>query len=295
MPVKRVFVSVTSDKSLDARRKSLKAAILAELRSRGFEPQLFWESGIAETLAWSFENVDRVMRQCVGAVVIGFPRWIEATEDTERGHVGEYNHYEGAVALTHRLPVLLLAEIGTEDRGIVWKGGGKHITYVPRDADDQWVRSPEFQKRLDSWKLEVTGRKDVFLGYCSQNKLLASHIENVLGRAGATVLNYAMDFRSGVSILEEIERARSTCSCGIFIFGENDPLEGKDGNAAPRDNVVFEAGYFMSSKGPNRCLIIRLDDAKMPADLGGAIYLQIKNSEVESIEKRLERFLEQNL
>jgi len=31
--------------------------------------------------------------------------------------------------------------------------------------------------------------------------------------------------------------------------------------------VVFEARYFMSSKGPERCLIITHGEAKMPADV----------------------------
>jgi hypothetical protein len=53
-----------------------------------------------------------------------------------------------------------------------------------------------------------------------------------------------MDFRAGRSILGEIENARAACSSGIFLFSEDDPLEGAPGGAAPRDNVVFEAGYF---------------------------------------------------
>lgn len=81
-----------------------------------------------------------------------------------------------------------------------------------------------------------------------------------------------------------------------LLFAENDPLKGSDGSAAPRDNVVFEAGYFMNSKGPNRCLIIRQGNAKMPADLGGAIYLHLESpGDITSIETRLTRFLNENL
>jgi predicted nucleotide-binding protein len=105
-----------------------------------------------------------------------------------------------------------------------------------------------------------------------------------------------MDFRAGVSILNEISEASARCSAGIFLFSENDPVEGKDAGAAPRDNVVFEAGYFMSSKGPDRCLIIRQGSAKMPADLGGSIYLHLKDAgDIASIEGRLARFLDENL
>ena len=51
----------------------------------------------------------------------------------------------------------------------------------------------------------------------------------------------------------------------------------------------------MNAKGPERCLIIREGNAKMPADLGGAIYLQLKTLDVAPIESALERFLTVNL
>jgi len=291
---RRIFVSVTSDPQLDERRKSLKAAIVEKLVQRNFVPQMFFEAGMAANLPWSFESVDRVMRKCIGAIVVGFPRWTVGGPDELR-LIGEYNHYEGAVAMSCRIPVLLLAESGVVNRGVVWNGAGRAITYVPENATPAWLETPAFKTRFDAWVREVENRHDVFLGYCSQNAGTAALIENRLTRAGARVLNYMMDFRAGVSILNEIENAAGRCSCGIFLFGNNDPMEGIDGGAAPRDNVVFEAGYFMNAKGPERCLIIRDGNAKMPADLGGAIYLQLKGSDVAPIESALERFLKDNL
>ena len=293
---KRVFISSTANKRLDERRRRLKTAILTKLRGAGYEPQEFWESGIPENLAWSFENVDRVMQKCVGAVVFGFPRWTISEPSYETRLVGEYNHYEGAVALTHGLPVLLLAEQGVENRGVVWTGGGKTITYVPEDADEAWVIEADFTKRFNAWLRELGARKDVFLGYCSKSAGTAAQIQLRLEKLGASVLNWAMDFRAGGSILSEIENARAACTCGVFLFSEDDPLEGTTGGAAPRDNVVFEAGYFMSSKGPERCLIVRHGEAKMPADVGGAIYVHLsKTADVSSIEGRLSDFLTRNL
>lgn len=293
---KRVFISATTNPRLDDRRRLLKAAVIGKVRQAGYEPQEFWESGIPENLAWSFESVDDVMRQCMGAVVFGFPRWTISGSSHETRLVGEFNHYEGAVALTHRLPVLLLKEEGVEDRGIVWTGGGKTITFVPENADEKWVDSPDFAKRFNGWLRELGARRDVFLGYCSKSAGTAAQIQLRLEKLGASVLNWAMDFRAGGSILSEIENARAACSCGVFLFSEDDPLEGTPGVAAPRDNVVFEAGYFMSSKGPERCLIIRHGDAKMPADVGGAIYLNLdKTADVSSLEGRLRDFIAKNL
>jgi hypothetical protein len=300
MPTRRVFVSASSNRNLDPRRAALKAAILQKVSAAGFEPQEFWESGMAENMAWSFENVNVVMKKCVGAIVIGFPRWQVSGAMPgampSSGLVGEYNHYEGAVAMSRNLPTFLLAENGVENRGIVWTGGGKPITFIPEIADASWVETNDFQKAFKAWVRDVNARKDIFLGYCSQNIGTAALIENRLTREGATVHNYMMDFRSGTSILNEIESAASCCSAGIFLFAENDPLEGMPGEAAPRDNVVFEAGYFMNSKGPERCLIIREGKAKMPADLGGAIYLHLNGpGDIASIESRLTRFLKENL
>jgi len=293
---RRVFISATSDPALDDRRRRLKAAFIQKIRDAGYTPQEFWEMGIAGDLPWTFDNVDQVMRQCVGAVIIGFPRWVMSGEDYTIRLVGEYHHYDGAVALTLGLPLLIIAEEGVEGRGIVWPGGGRAVARLPEDATETWLASSEFTTRFTSWHQALAARRDVFLGYCGKSAGTAAQIQLLLQKHGASVRNWAMDFRAGGSILDELERARATCSCGIFLFSEDDPLEGTGGCAAPRDNVVFEAGHFISSKGASRVLIIREGSAKMPADLGGSIYVPLsKAAGVAAIEGKLVQFLEENL
>jgi hypothetical protein len=299
MMKRRIFVSASANTNLDPRRRLLKAAVLEKVVQAGYEPQEFFQSGLPENLSWNFQNIDRVMRQCIGAVVLGFPRWtmrLDGRVLREARLVGDYNHYEGAVAVTLGLPVLLLKENGVEDRGIVWNGGGRAITYVPEDADDSWVESTEFSKRYGSWLNELGKRKDVFLGYCSRSGGTAAQIQLIFQNLGVSVLNWAIDFSPGPSIISQIADASAMCSCGVFLFSEDDPLEGLPGVAAPRDNVVFEAGYFMSLKGPERCLIIRYGNAKMPADVGGNVYVDLpKNADVRFIEGRLRDFISRNL
>jgi Predicted nucleotide-binding protein containing TIR-like domain len=290
---RRIFVSSISSLDPSDPRRALKDAILKKLRDAGFSPQEFMASGIPRNLAWNFETVDAVMRRCVGAIVIGFRRW----------HVGplidlasEYAHYEGAVAVIHGLPVFLLAESGVQNAGILSLAGGRVITTCPEDAGSEWADAPLFTERFEAWKQEVDGRSDIFLAFCSKSAGTAAEIQLLLEKYGAKVHRWNMDFRGGRSILEEIEKAGTTCSGGVFLFSEDDPLEGVADSAAPRDNVVFEAGYFVSAKGPDRSLIVRYGNAKMPADIGGTIYVQLaKEASVSTIEGQLGDFVTKNL
>jgi predicted nucleotide-binding protein len=106
-----------------------------------------------------------------------------------------------------------------------------------------------------------------------------------------------VDFSAGGNILDEIQRASSICSAGIFLFTQDDFLEEAHGDrASPRDNVVFEAGYFTQSKGRERVLIVREEGTKMPADVGGNIYLSLTDRRnIASIETQLRTFIEKRL
>ncbi len=83
---------------------------------------------------------------------------------------------------------------------------------------------------------------------------------------------------------------------GIFLFTKDDDLDLPDVSAAdrsaPRDNVVFEAGYFSGLKGKRNVLIVREVGSKMPADLGGDIYASLADkNDISAIERTIESFL----
>jgi hypothetical protein len=297
---RRVFISVPADNHLQPRQREVVNAVLQLISGAGFEPQRFLYSGLPASMGWNFQTVDEVMRRCVGAVVFAFPRWkLPDTDDTDGEPFllpTEYNHYEGAVANTLRLPMLIVAERGIADRGIAWTGGGKPILFKPQDADASWLKEETFRHRFTLWLDQLKERHDVFLGYCSKARDTANAINLFLSKLGVNVLDWT-DFTAGGNILDEIERASSISSAGIFLFTQDDFLEdGVGDRAAPRDNVVFEAGYFTLSKGRERVLIIREHGTKMPADVGGNIYLPLANrKDISSIETQLRSFVEKRV
>lgn len=297
---RRVFISVPMDNHLDQDRRQVVHAVLQLISDAGFEPQRFLYSGLPASMGWNFQTVDEVMRRCVGAVIFALPRRTLSNAGDSKGDgillPTEWNHYEGAVANTLGLPTLILAERGIADTGIAYTGGGEPILFKPQDADVGWLKEETFRHRFTLWLDQLKERRDVFLGYCSKARDTANAINLFLTKLGVNVLDWA-DFSAGGNILDEIERASSVSSAGIFLFTQDDFLEEAQGDrATPRDNVVFEAGYFTQSKGRERVLIIREDGAKMPADVGGNIYLPLMNRrDISSIETQLRSFVEKRL
>lgn len=183
-----------------------------------------------------------------------------------------------------------------EDRGIAWTGGGRPILFPPQDADRGWLQEATFLHRFTLWLDQLKERRDIFLGYCSKARDTANAINLFLSKLGVNVLDWA-DFSAGGNILDEIDRASSMCTAGIFLFTQDDALEEAQGDrAAPRDNVVFEAGYFTQCNGRERVLIIREQGTKMPTDIGGNIYLPLANRhDIASIETQLRSFIEKRV
>jgi len=292
---RRVFVSMTFDDYLSDTQNEVKWAIVDRIIGAGFMPHFFfpyipekYQGKVIAQLPWSTEAVDRVIRNCVGAVMIGFPRW---TVSEERGEklASDYTHYEAGIVHTLGLPMFMVLEEGIPWRG-AFDGHTHNICTILLNADAASLDKPSFSQPFAKWVARVKDRKDIFLGYSSEAAGTAKNVARLLSGYQATVLDW-QTFGPG-TILEQIEAAASRCSAGIFLFTRSDRLEGEGDKAAPRDNVVFEAGYFAHAKGHRRVLIVREDGAKMPADLGGAIYAPLADrSNIDPIATQIETFV----
>lgn len=295
---RRVFVSNQNPELLDARRRAVQDGIIAKIESLGLQPEIFFHAGTAASLSWSLPNAAEVMRRCVGAVVLGFRRWtLTEPGGGELGFVSEYAQIEGALATALRLPLFITVERGLVDRGITCTGAGHPLLFMPAEVDTVWLEGDAFRQRFGVWRDQIDQRADVFLGYCSKSRGTAQALHLFLTqRLDLKVRNWEIDFAAAGIILDEIETAARLCSGGIFLFTQDDAVEGSDVRAAPRDNVVFEAGYFAAAKGRDRVLIIREQGAKMPADLGGNIFLELADrTDIRPIESAIRDFVERRL
>jgi predicted nucleotide-binding protein len=197
------------------------------------------------------------------------------------------------VAYELELPLFVLADEEIRDSGVFKEGDAFFVFCVPKEADHRWLDTPEFSHRFDKWVDKLKQRRDVFLGYCNCASGTAVAIKGFLNELGVTVLDWKVDFVPSDMILSRIKQAASCCGSGIFLFTKDDPMEGAPDQMAPRDNVVFEAGFFCHAKGQKRVLIIREKGAKIPADLGGNIFAMLSDcSNIEPIKTTIKTFLE---
>ena len=209
----------------------------------------------------------------------------------------EFCHIQSSMAVAARKPLLVLREKALAERGVLRFGHLPHVLKMPNKLDRAWLDSDDCNSVFNSWVEDVECFRHVFLGYSSQatdtaNKLYKFMTETL----GLRVFDWHQ-FQAGDTIWDSIERAERSTHCGVFLFMEDDKLSTKNGDTfVPRDNVVYEAGYFAGAKGRKSALIVREDGARVPNDLGGLLYLPLKDRrDISPLQTKLAEYLGQML
>jgi hypothetical protein len=302
MSIKRhIFISSPADRHLDERRYKIKWAIVGEIEKLGYETSAFGTHeggrGLASGRAWNADRVNEVMCRCVGAAVLGLSIGVGTIVDEPRpiSISSEYCHFEAGLARAYGIPVLSILEGGVREKAFFNRYADVEFYSIPAGADETSVGEPRFQTYLAGWKSKLANRRDIFLGYSSGAAGVASRVRRYLEEnLQVSVLDWADGLAPGGDILEEIKNAASNCRAGVFLFTKDDRLAAAAGDAAaPRDNVVFEAGFFARAKGTGGVLIIREEGSKFPADLGGKIFASLADREnIGPVEESIRRFVE---
>lgn len=91
----------------------------------------------------------------------------------------------------------------------------------------------------------------------------------------------------GATIIEKIERY-SDVGAAICLFTSDDAGKGKDEkteNGRARQNVVFEAGFFMGNLGRDHVVIVAESGIELPSDLEGVVYTNSKMWKIEVLQE----------
>lgn len=243
----------------------------------------------------------KIIRDCDGILILAFEQWEGRRIGDQEGESevlpSEFTHIGIVQAVLSGRPYLILRERSLSDRGALRKNYADAPIDMPRSLSPEWLRSDGFKYEFDGWLKKVKRRAHVFLGYSSQ----AAEVANLISRFLTEKLKLRVcdwhNFPPAESVWDSIERAEKSTNCGIFLFMADDVQQnGASKQFAPRDNVVFEAGYFAGSKQRSRSLIVREQNAKMPTDFGGILYLSLDSRKsIAGIETKLSEYIENML
>lgn len=303
---RRIFLSCVANEHLSDSERILKQKIIFRLKKNKYIIKEFYVSGASAGLGWNFENAEQIIGRCIGAVMLAFVRWTYSPNKKKAMHfTSEYLHYEGAIINKLKIPTLYLCDNRIPPRGAFSQCNDNVICYFDRNKLSNFISTDTFKIQFNNWTDRLLNKPDLFIGYSHKASPLADKIIIFLIRQyQLRIWDWKADFLQAHSILTGVIDAAERCNGAIFLFTKDDELKvSKRGiksaalkdSASPSDNVTFETGYFVASKGKGRVLIIKEDGSKMPADLGGDIYLRLKDkNSIGSIKKKLVEFVERN-
>ncbi len=105
-------------------------------------------------------------------------------------------------------------------------------------------------------------------------------VKGFLHELGLEPIILHQQVNGGKTIIEKIEKNSDDIACAIVLFTPDDIGKLKDSDeelrTRARQNVIFEAGYFMGKIGRNRTIILSGVEEKM-TDIDGIVYIDINN------------------
>ena len=143
----------------------------------------------------------------------------------------------------------------------------------------------------------------IFLGSSGQQEKLLQALTRGLEDV-ARVDPWTTSFNPGTTTLERLLELTRQVDFAAFVFARDDwtstsppaSPEAGPGQAAPRDNVVFEAGLFGGVLGMRRTFILHAKDAKLPSDLLGLTCIRYGDAttpaEVRVVNQKLRKAIE---
>jgi len=184
--------------------------------------------------------------------------------------VGEMSAINGAI--------LRSATVEATERTVAWKVSHRHLADIGARFPDIWKRlAVVLSGRLEQRNALINRlnlKPRVFI-ICSKEALpIAKCLELGLEYENCDVLLWSDEqiFAPGQYPLESLEAEVAKADFGVVLAEPDDlRLSRNKEHHVPRDNVIFELGFFMSRLGRGRTLLLlpRNKDVELPSDFKG--------------------------
>ena len=131
-------------------------------------------------------------------------------------------------------------------------------------------------KMTDAEKPKVLNKqlnnKKIFIVHGHDGELKEA-VARIVEKQGIETIILSEQANQGKTIIEKFED-NSDVGAAICLFTKDDIGKANGGNEQPRarQNVVFEAGYFIGKLGRKHIIILADNGIEMPSDLSGIVY-----------------------
>ena len=125
--------------------------------------------------------------------------------------------------------------------------------------------------KINNW---VEKKYDKVFIVHGHDNALKQEVARIIEKQGLEAVILSEQANGGKTIIEKIEE-NSDVGAAICLFTGDDYGRAKDAtseNLRARQNVVFEAGYFMGKLGRGNVILIASPDIEIPSDLQGVVY-----------------------
>jgi predicted nucleotide-binding protein/proteasome lid subunit RPN8/RPN11 len=162
---------------------------------------------------------------------------------------------------------------------VAWKVGHAQLADVGKAHPELWrFIAVDLASRLEQrnrYVNRINTRPRVFL-ICSAEALPVAKAIRIGLEHDAEVVIWSDDkiFPPGAYPIEALEEQVNASDFGVALAEPDDLVTSRDRKSAtPRDNVIFELGFFMSRLGRHRTILLvpRLQEIKLPSDFKGLI------------------------
>jgi CRP/FNR family cyclic AMP-dependent transcriptional regulator len=169
------------------------------------------------------------------------------------------------------------ATVAAREQSVVVKLSAAHLAELG-DKHPQIFRhfAKELARRLEQRNALVTAVREqtrVFIISSAEALEIARTIQNAFENDPFSVVVWTDGvFRASYYAIESLERALDQSDVAIAVAEPDDITESRGARrGSPRDNVIFELGFFMGRLGRHRTLLVepRGEEIKLPSDLAG--------------------------
>lgn len=125
--------------------------------------------------------------------------------------------------------------------------------------------------KINNW---VEKKYDKVFIVHGHDEALKQEVARIVEKQGLEAIILSEQANQGKTIIEKIEE-NADVDAAICLFTKDDYGRAKDTSEdklRARQNVVFEAGYFMGKLGRKNVILIACPDIELPSDLQGVVY-----------------------